>query len=70
MDKRIDRQGHRDGKAKGRDQRAEANRRGKEHNKDKGKAMETHKNFTAMCQRKKRPRIFPKANQTNENTKS
>ncbi len=32
--------------------------------------MKTHKNFTAMCQRKKRPKIFPIANQTNEITKT
>jgi hypothetical protein len=32
--------------------------------------MKTHKNFTAMCHGKKRPKIFPKANQTNEKTKT
>jgi hypothetical protein len=32
--------------------------------------MKTQKNFTAMCQGKKRPKIFPKANQTNEKRKT
>ena len=30
--------------------------------------MKTHKKNSAMCQRKKRPKIFPKANETNEKT--
>ena len=32
--------------------------------------MKTHKKNSAMCQRKKRPKIFPKANETNEKKKA